>query len=67
MTNPAIATIGGITLRDSGASAAKVGWATGPAGVKVGKRVGVTSPRLNWAARVGSMVALARGVAVGGG
>ncbi len=44
----------------------KVGMTSGGGGVKVGRRVGVVGME-NAAARVGSIVGVVRGVAVGGG
>ena len=75
ITNPKIPTIirprmsriGGKPPWLAPSEGAKVGATTGGAGVNVGGRVGVIGFRLNCAARVGSIVAVTRGVGVGGG
>ncbi len=51
---------------DTGTSLSNVARIMGGGGVKVGKRVGGNSTR-NWAANVGSIVGVVRGVGVGGG
>ena len=51
---------------DSGLSLVKVGMTNGGGAVKVGNRVAGIS-NTNWAARVGSMVAVTAGEGVGGG
>ena len=50
----------------SGTALSNVGRIRGGGGVNVGKRVGGNS-RINWAANVGSIVGVVRGVGVGGG
>ena len=66
-TSPAMVRTGGMPVPELSSGAAIVGWISGGAAVNVGKRVAVTSDRLNCAARVGSMVGVTRGVAVAGG
>ena len=66
-SKPIMARMGGNPPGRSAWVSSKIGCTTGSAGVNVGRRVGGAPPILNWAASVGSIVAVTRGVGVGGG